>query len=37
LAENGNSTGLVATVRALVADVVGPAALEGVDDGAPLF
>jgi acyl carrier protein len=37
LAEDEYSTGLVATVRALVTDVVGPAALEGIDDDAPLF
>jgi acyl carrier protein len=37
LTENGNSTGLAAEVRALVAEVVGPTALEGIDDSTPLF
>lgn len=37
MAEDEYSTSLAATVRAVITDVVGPAALEGVDDDAPLF
>jgi acyl carrier protein len=35
--DNEYSTGLSAEVRALVTDVVGPTALEGIDDATPLF
>ena len=35
--DNEYSTGLSAEVRALVTDVVGPTALEGIDDTTPLF
>jgi acyl carrier protein len=37
LTDNGNSMSLAIEVRALVSEVVGPAALEGIDDSTPLF
>lgn len=37
MAEHEHSSGPAAEVRALVIEVVGPAALEGIDDDAPLF
>jgi acyl carrier protein len=37
VAENDYSTSLAAEVRALVAGIAGPTALEGIDDSAPLF
>lgn len=37
MAEDEYSTSLAAEVRALVTEVVGPTALEGIDDDTPLF
>ena len=37
MGKDDDSTGVAAEVRALVAEIVGPTALEGIDDEAPLF